>query len=192
MFTFYRICFTILSFSLCLRIHTYIYTYIHTYIHVFTIESMWKIWKKNVSCCRKKINIFFKNSINKYDFKLDPALACCLLEQKVPAALPHKRLPWMAVGRKVWDVTGWGIMIRAVAGAGLRTSHHWGSERGSLLLATFSVQISRIYDEFHCLPFCSTILGMWLTSGYIHEKLWISGHAASYISRNIIFKKMLK
>lgn len=53
--------------------------------------------------------------------------------------------------------------MRAVAGAGLSTSHHWESERGSLLAATFSVQVSSMYDEFHCLPFCSTILGMWLT-----------------------------
>lgn len=53
--------------------------------------------------------------------------------------------------------------MRAAAGAGLRTSHHWESEGGSLLPATFSAQVSSIYDEFHCLPFCSTILGMWLT-----------------------------
>lgn len=67
---------------------------------------MWKYEKKMCLVAGKNLIYFLKIQINKYDFKLDLAPACCLLEQKVPAALPHKRLPWMAVGRKVWDVTG--------------------------------------------------------------------------------------
>lgn len=116
-------------------------------------------------------------------------------EQNVLGALPSKRVPRMAVGGRLGcHCTS---HHRGSSGGSLAQNicspRRWRSERGSLLLVTSSVQVRGIYGE----SFITSPLFFYNTgdvaylksSGYRYEKPWISGHPASYISRNIIFLK---
>lgn len=102
----------------------------------------------------------------------------------------------MAVGREVQGIPGRGIIKEAGMRAWLRTSAGQGrSERGSQLPATSPLQIGGRggvvqLSSLSLLFFYHTGDVAYLkSSDYTHERLWVSGHTASSISRHIINKK---